>query len=217
MKSLIYSSLAFALPSINAVAAVAGTTSVSVTSEFATSEGFTTDAIGETTVISNLVSFSGGQQQQFFLGAAYNSGPDGYLFINGGTGFNGAPSSGDTGTIDFLGLGATTVSFHAANLANGPATSFTAFGVNGSNLGTVLTQVSTLSGTDPNEIISFNAVNGEYIDFITVNLPGPASPVNPPYAAAIDTFSATVVIPEPSTTLLSALAFSVLTFMRRRN
>jgi len=70
------------------------------------------------------VTFSGGQQQQGFLAAAYNNGPAAYLFINSPTGFNGAASTGDTGLISFGGLGATSVSFHAADLANGASTTF---------------------------------------------------------------------------------------------
>ena len=165
--------------------------------------------------LDDLVTFSGGQQQQMFLGTAYNNGPAAYLFINGGGGFNGASSTGDTGSISLLGLGATEVSFHAANLANGPATTFTAIGVSGSVLATLTTQVSALNGDDASEILTFNALGSDNIASIQVNLPGPASPVNPPYAAAIDTFSATLAVPEPSSAILAGLALSF-SFLRRR-
>jgi len=168
-------------------------------------------------VVEELVTFSGGQQQQSFLGAAYNNGPAGYLFINGGTGFNGAASTGDTGDILFGGNGATAVSFHAANLANGPATTFTSFDVDGNELESLLTQVSSLNGSSEDEILNFTAIGGQNIARIEVNLPGPASPVNPPYAAAIDTFSATFApaVPEPSSLALLSLA-ATCGFLRRR-
>lgn len=185
-----------------------------VATEFALTDGFTTGGLDAVTVDS-LVTFSGGQQQQMFLGAAYNNGPAGYLFINGGNGFNGAVSTGDdTGRINFGALGASLVTFHAADLANGPATNFSSFDANGVLLESFSTMVDSLNGTDAAEILTFTAVNNVYIAEIRVNLPGPASPVNPPYAAAIDTFSATVV-PEPSSTILVGLALS-LPFLRRR-
>ena len=185
--------------------------------EFNDSEGFTTGSTAAVTDVSGLITFTGGQQQDFFLGAAYNNGPAAYLFINGGGGFNGAASTGDTGSILFGGGGATTASFHAANLANGPATSFTAIGSDGSTLATLSTQVSTLNGVDPLEILTFNAVGGVNIDRIEVNLPGPASPVNPPYAATIDTFSATIAnVPEPSSVVLLSLAACCTVIRRRR-
>ena len=54
---------------------------VLVTTEFDTSDGFVTGGTADV-VVDGLVTFSGGQQQQMFLGAAYNNGPAGYLFIN---------------------------------------------------------------------------------------------------------------------------------------
>ena len=81
-----------------------------VTTEFGLDDGFITGGTGDVEV-DGLVTFSGGQQQQGFLGAAYNNGPAAYLFINGGGGFNGASSTGDTGNIFFGGGGATAVSF----------------------------------------------------------------------------------------------------------
>lgn len=187
-----------------------------VTTSFSTGDGFTTGGTADVVIGGGLVTFSGGQQQQSFLPAAYNAGPDAYLFINGGGGFNGAASTGDTGAILFGGGGATTVSFHAANLANGAATSFSAVGVNGSPITTLLTQVSTLQGTNPNEILTFSALPGENIGQINVDLPGPAA--NPPYAASIDTFSATIAaaVPEPSSIALLSLAGACTVLRRRR-
>ena len=51
--------------------------------EFNTSDGFVTGGTGDVVVGNGLITFSGGQQQQGFLGAAYNNGPAAYLFING--------------------------------------------------------------------------------------------------------------------------------------
>ena len=189
-----------------------------VTTEFGTPDGFTTGGTADV-VLDGLVTFSGGQQQQMFLGGAYNNGPAGYLFINGGGGFNGAASTGDTGSILFGGGGATEVSFHAANLQNGPATSFTSFDVNGNFIETLLTQVSSLNSIadDVGEILTFSASGGENIGRIEVDLPGPATPVNPPYVAAIDTFSATIApVPEPSSLALLGLAASCGLLRRRR-
>jgi hypothetical protein len=188
-----------------------------VTTEFTEGPGspFITGSTADVT-LDGLVTFSGGQQRDGFLGAAYNNGPAAYLFINGGGGFNGAASTGDTGSILFGGGGATSVSFHAADLANGAATAFTAIGIDGSNLGTQLTQVSSLSGTDPLEILSFSSIGGINIDRIEVDLPGPNA--NPPYAASIDTFSATIAaaVPEPSSIALLSLATSCTLLRRRR-
>lgn len=187
---------------------------VIVSTEFNTSDGFVTGGTADV-VVDGLVTFSGGQQEQMFLGAAYNNGPAGYLFINGAGGFNGAPSTGDTGDIFFGGLGATNVSFHAANLANGPSTVFTSFDVNGNVLQALSTQVSTLNGNpgDAGEILTFNTIGGQNIFRIEADLPGPVA--NPPYAAAIDTFSATVAVPEPSSLTFLGIA-ATCGFLRRR-
>ena len=186
-----------------------------VTTEFGLDGGFITGGTGDVEV-DGLVTFSGGQQQQGFLGTAYNNGPAAYLFINGGGGFNGASSTGDTGNIFFGGGGATAVSFHAANLANGPATEFTAFDADDVEIESLLTQVSVLNGNDPLEVLSFNAVGGRNIFRIEANLPGPVA--NPPYAATIDTFSATIAaaVPEPSSVTLLGLAATCGLLRRRR-
>ena len=191
-----------------------------VTTDFSVLDGFTIGGTDDV-VLNELVTFSGGQQQLSFLSAAYNSGPDGFLFINGTDGFNGASSTGDIGNILFGGGGATAVSFHAANLANGDATSFTSFDANGNELQSLLTQVDTLRGpNDADEILSFTAIGGQNIARIEIDLPGPAFPVGQPSAAAIDTFSATVApaaaaVPEPSSFVLLSLAASC-GFLRRR-
>jgi len=86
---------------------------------------------------------------------------------------------------------------------------------NNNVLQTFDTAVTSLSGIDPAEILTFTAANGVNIASIEVDLPGPAA--NAPYAASIDTFSATIaVIPEPSSTLLLGLAFSASLLRRRR-
>ena len=185
-----------------------------VTTEFGLDDGFITGGTGDVEV-DGLVTFSGGQQQQGFLGTAYNNGPAAYLFINGGGGFNGASSTGDTGNIFFGGGGATAVSFHAANLANGSATEFTAFDADDVEIESLLTQVSALNGNDPLAVLSFNAVGGRNIFRIEANLPGPNT--NPPYAATIDTFSATIAaVPEPSSVTLLGLAATCGLLRRRR-
>ena len=188
-----------------------------ISTEFNISDGFVTGDFGDVT-LDGAVTFSDGQQQQMENTAFYNNGPAAYLFINGGGGLDGLSSTGDTGLISFAGLGATTVSFHAANLANGPATTFTSFDALGNTLETFVTTVSTLNGNlnDAGEVLTFTAVGNVNIASIEVNLPGPASPVNPPYAASIDTFSATVVgVPEPSSAALIVAAMGI-GFARRR-
>jgi len=188
-----------------------------VSTDFGISDGFITGGTADV-VLDGLVTFSGGQQQQSFLGAAYNSGPDAYLFINGAGGFNGAASTGDTGNILFGGGGATSVSFHAADLAYGAATAFTSFDVNDDQIETLLTQVNALNNNPGNvgEILNFSAVDGRNIFRIEANLPGPAA--NAPYAASIDTFSATVAaaVPEPSSLALLGLVASCGLLRRRR-
>lgn len=191
-----------------------------VSTEFGTEDGFVTGDLTDQ-VLDGLVTFTGGQQQQMFLGGAYNNGPAAFLFVNGAGGFNGgggqnAVSTGDTGSIVFGGAGATAVSFHAADLANGAATSFTSFDVNGVQIETLLTQVSNLNANpgDAGEILSFSASGGANIGRIDVDLPGPNA--NAPYAASIDTFSATIAaVPEPSSLALFGLAASC-GFLRRR-
>ena len=78
-----------------------------------------------------------------------------------------------------------------------------------------MTQVDTLNGNvgDAGEILNFSAMNGLNIGRIEADLPGPAA--NAPYAAAIDTFSATVAVPEPSSLTLLGIA-AICGFRRRR-
>ena len=180
-------------------------------------DGFVTGGTADVVLPGGLVTFSGGQQQQSFLGAAYNNGNAAYLFINGANGFNGAASTGDIGNIIFGGGGATSVSFHAANLANGAATTFTSFDASGAELESLQTQVDNLNANagDAGEILNFSALNGQNIFRIEADLPGPAA--NPPYAAAIDTFSATIAaVPEPSSLALLGLAATCGLLRRRR-
>ena len=191
-----------------------------VSTEFNTEDGFVTGDLSDQ-VLDGLVTFFRGQQQQMFLEGAYNNGPAAFLFINGAGGLdsNGgqnAFSTGEGGAILFGGGGATAVSFHAANLANGPATSFTSFDVNGVQIETLLTQVSSLNTIpgDAGEILSFSALGGVNIGRIDVGLPGGIA--NPPYAASIDTFSATFsAVPEPSSLGFLGLA-AACGFLRRR-
>lgn len=188
-----------------------------VTTEFNTSDGFVTAGTADVALVGGLVTFSGGQQQQMFSAAAYNNGPAAYLFINGDGGFNGAASTGDTGNIFFGGGGATDVSFHAADLANGAATIFTSFDVDGAVLQNVSTQVENLNTNagDLGEVLNFTSIDGQNIFRIEANLPGPA--FNAPYAASIDSFSATVAVavPEPSSFVLLGFA-ATCGFLRRR-
>ena len=189
-----------------------------ITTEFNRSEGFITGLPIPTSLSDSegvdLVTFAGGQQQQSFFGAAYNQGPDAFIFNNAG--FNGIIPTGDTGFIGFLGGGATEVSFHAASLLGDP-TSFTAFGTDGSVLGSALTQVTSLRGNNPLEIISFSSVGGINIAGIEVNLPSLTG--GGPAAATIDTFSADIApaaVPEPSASAFIGLALASSLLRRRR-
>ena len=68
---------------------------------------------------------------------------------------------------------------------------------------------------DAGEILNFSALNGQNIFRIEADLPGPVA--NPPYAAAIDTFSATIAaVPEPSSLALLGLAATCGLLRRRR-
>ena len=51
-----------------------------VTTDFSVLDGFTIGGTDDV-VLDELVTFSGGQQQLSFLGAAYNSGPDGFYSL----------------------------------------------------------------------------------------------------------------------------------------
>lgn len=163
-----------------------------VSTQFNTSDGFATGALNPGTSISSgdfSAIFTDGQQQQSFDGQSYNVGPAGFLYINGGAGFQGAASTGDTGVINF-GQGATEVSFFGANRANGGGVTVEALDTSGAVLGsTVITQTNIQAGVNP-ALTTFNAASlGGLIGSLRVDLPGPAA--NPPYALAIDTFSAT--------------------------
>ena len=201
-----------------------------VMTEFETSDGFITGPINGAAAatgafapvtVGNLVTFSGGQQQQGFDGPSYNNGPAAYLFVNSGnttfagttgnTITGGANNSDNGGLIQILGQGATSVSFFAADRANGTQSTFDVFGVDG---GILQENVIIPSGNVSDNFFSFDALTlGENIGSISFDLPGPAS--NPPYVLSIDTFSAEVAVPEPSSAFLAGLALSF-SFLRRR-
>lgn len=216
MKKVFALSIGMVLAAVSIVPAAA--TPVVVETEFNTSDGFITGGVAanpgdpipvvagsfDPVTLDGLVTFAGGQQQQMFNGPSYNNGPAGFLFINSGVGFTGtsgdtAAGTGDTGLIDFGGLGASSVSFFGANQGNGPATALTILGVDDTTvLGTV--SVSSSSLTQLTFLASDFA--GQLIGAIAINLPGPASPVNPPYVFAIDTFAATIETPLPGAAVL---------------
>lgn len=206
-----------------------------ISTEFNTSDGFITGPINGGTPAAGAfndvtltnggfsVIFSGGQQQQGFDGGSYNNGPAGYLFVNTGGGssvftgtsgntITGGANNGDSnGLISFGGFGASSVSFFAADRANGAATTIDVLGTDGSILAN---DFVIPSGNVSDNPFSFSAsALGGPIGSIAIDLPGPAA--NPPYVLAIDTFSAVAAIPEPSSmvVLLSGLAIAGL---RRR-
>ncbi|MEM6689443.1 MAG: PEP-CTERM sorting domain-containing protein [Planctomycetota bacterium] len=202
-----------ALLSSLAAHSMAGT----IQTSFSTADGFTTGSTAPVSLSDGqfAVTFEGGQQQQFFDGPSYNSGPDAYLFINGN--FNGAVGTNDTGLIDFS-VGVTNVSFFAANRANGAGVTLNVFGIDDTTLlgSSVVTQTDIRALANPT-ITEFLASDfgGNAIGSIQIDLPGPAA--NPPYALAIDSFSATAV-PEPSTlAFLSLVGIGVVQRRRRRN
>ena len=73
---------------IAALCLTATSSAQTFTTEFSTADNFVTGGTADVTLPDGLVTFSGGQQQQSFLGAAYNNTNAAYLFINGGLGFN---------------------------------------------------------------------------------------------------------------------------------
>ena len=164
-----------------------------ITTGFDTSDGFTTGTLNPGTTLDSgdfSVTFTDGQQQQMVFPAAYNVGPAGFLFVNDPPAVGVFESTGDVGTIDF-GQGSTEVSFFAANLANGAATTFRAIGTDGTTvLGSVAVTQTNIQAANNPELTVFNALElGGLIGSIEVDLPGPIA--NAPYIAAIDTFSAT--------------------------
>lgn len=163
-----------------------------VSTGFDAADGFATGTLNPGTTISSgdfSAIFTDGQQQQSFDGQSYNVGPAGFLYVNGGGGFQGAAATGDMGVINF-GQGATEVSFFGANRANGGGVTVEALDTSGTVLGsTVITQSNIQAGVNPT-LTTFNAASlGGLIGSLRVDLPGPAA--NAPYALAIDTFSAT--------------------------
>ncbi len=197
-----------------------------ITTEFNTSDGFVTGDTGDITLTDGAgfeVTFSGGQQQQMFDGPSYNNGPAGFLFINDGpgtAGFDGGnpttgPATGD-GINDDIGsilfnVGASSVSFFAANRANGASSTVNVFSLDGS----LLTSAPIPNGATADNLFTFTAdVLGAEIGRIEIDLAGPAA--NPPYVVAIDSFSATAAVPEPGMlSLFGLLALMGLAGRRR--
>ena len=185
-----------------------------ITTSFSTSDGFVTGDNSDVTLMNSgfEITFSGGQQQQAFDGSSYNAGPDGYLFFNGT--FGGVTGNTDVGTIDFN-RGVNDVSFFLANRANGAGVTVRALGVDDTTIlgSEFVTQTSIQNATNPS-LTQFTSQDfgGALIGSLEIDLPGPAN--NPPYVAAIDTFSATA-IPEPSSILVMG-AIGTLAILRRR-
>ena len=191
-----------------------------ITTEFNTSDGFITGDFNPVTLTSTTTpgfdaTFSLGQQQQMFDGGSYVNGPAGYLFINGT--FNGVSGDGvndDLGLIDFSGPGAGNVSFFAANRGNGAGVTVNVFGLDDTTLlSTFVVTQSVLNPSATQTVLSETLLGGA-IGSIQFDLPGPAA--NAPYAAAIDTFSASAsAIPEPGVTGICILGL-LSGAMRRR-
>ena len=187
-------------------------TNPSINTSFNTTDGFITGDTAPVTLSdgSLTATFSGGQQQQMFDGPSYNSGPAGYLFVNGGTGFTGtsgntAASTGDaTGLIDFN-HGVSQISFFAANRANGAQCTINVFAEDDVTLlgsvPVIQTENTEASGAVAT-VISSADFAGQLIGSIGFDNAGPASPVNPPYVIAIDSFTASV-----GTTVDAAFSF----------
>ena len=201
---------------------------VAISTQFNTSDGFVTGDFNPVTLTNGglSVTFAGGQQLQGFDLPSYNTNPAGYLFINGPfTGSFGSTVSGDGGAVDGinddLGLidfntGVATVSFFAANRANGGGVTLNVFGVDDTTLlGTVfITQTSNQSSDGASLTTITSAAFGGSIGSIGIDLPGPAG--NPPYVLAIDNFSVRTAIPEPVTASLSLMGLGVLSIAARR-
>ena len=207
-----------------------------ITTSFDTSDGFVTGptngaaaaagafapvTLGSTSAFD--VTFSGGQQQQMFDGPSYNSNPAAFLFVNTGPGAavftgasgntitGGANNGDDNGLISFGGPGASSVSFFAADRANGANTTGTVFDTAGATLDTFLIPSGNVSD---NQFLFTEADLGGAIGAIGFDLPGPAA--NAPYVVAIDSFSATSAVPEPSSLMLVLGSLAVAGLRRRR-
>ena len=210
---------------------IAGTSAFASTATISTSfdldDGFVTGDFGDVTLSAGSgfeVTFSGGQQQQMFDLASYNSVPAGFLFVNGPfTGASGNTITGDgidddSGLIDFS-TGASEVSFFAANRANGAATTLNVFATDDVTLlGSVaITQTSNQLSDGAIATVLRASDFGGAIGSIGIDLPGPVA--NPPYALAIDSFEVTAVpIPAPILMMLAAFTglFALPIASRRR-
>ncbi|MEL7488235.1 MAG: hypothetical protein AAGJ87_13575 [Pseudomonadota bacterium] len=197
-----------------------------VSTSFTTADGFATGSFADVTIgdPSASVTFSGGQQQQMFDVQSYNSNPAAYLFVNGAfTGGSGNTVSGDgvnddAGLIDFGGIGASSVSFFAANRGNGASVTLNILGVDDVTiLGSIsITQTSNqLADGAIATIINAADFGGQLIGAIAIDLPGPAA--NPPYVLAVDSFTAVVETPIPgAAALLLTGAAGLFGFRRKR-
>ena len=207
-----------------------------ITTSFNTSDGFVTGptngaaaaagafapvTLGSTSAFD--VTFSGGQQQQMFDGPSYNSNPAAFLFVNTGPGAavftgasgntitGGANNGDDNGLISFGGPGASSVSFFAADRANGASTTGTVFDTAGAELDTFTIPSGNVSD---NQFLFTEADLGGAIGAIGFDLPGPAA--NAPYVVAIDSFSEISAVPEPSSLMLVLGSLAVAGLRRRR-
>jgi len=197
-----------------------------ITSGFNTGEGFTTGSFAPVTLSSTTapgfgVTFSGGQQQQIFDMGSYANGPAAYLFINGvfqGS-FFGETASGDginddTGLIDFFGFGASQVAFSGANRGFGAGVDFDVFALDDTTLLSSGTITDTVNSSAASNVV-LTAAPGTAIGSIVFDLPGPAN--NGPYVLAIDNFSATQAVPEPSSAAIFMIGMFAMASRRRRS
>jgi len=213
-----------------------------VITEFNTSDGFVTGPINGAAPAAGAfapvtvtnggfdVTFSGGQQLQSFDGPSYSGGPAAFFFINTGPGaatftgsfgntVTGGANNGDSnGSIAFSGLGASSVSFFAADRANGTSSTFDVLDIFGNTISANNAIGDGAVGAAANQITLSESVLGSAIGAINFDLAGPNA--NPPYVVAIDSFSATAsttaAVPEPSALMVMLGSLAVAGLRRRR-